>query len=523
MSDMPEVIHYPGPVVIGTGLAGVLTALSLAPMPVLLIGAGRGASHLAQGGIAAAVGSNDSPQLHARDTLLASSGLNELAAVETVTALGPDCINHLSNLGVIFDNNDGDMLLGREAAHSVNRILHCDGDASGAGIMRTLWRRIEEAAHIQVVTAPAESLSKDNGRVNGVRLCLGDRPVVIKAPAVILATGGLGQLFGRTTNPLGVFGSGVGMALRAGACVVDMEFVQFHPTAFDLSGLSPNPLATEALRGKGAILRDGEGRRFMADLHPQKELAPRDVVARAVFQAIRETGHAYLDATEAVGDAFPKEFPTVFRLAQDHGIDPRKEPIPVAPAAHYHMGGVAVDGQGRSSLPGLWAVGEVASTGLHGANRLASNSLLEAAVYGPIVAEDVKAQLPAVDMAAAIPDIVCPCDPAPQTVPQWVQEMMYSHAGLVRDAGGLEMARDMLCYWQPMSEAERNMKAVAEAVLVAAVLRRESRGAHYRRDYPRPDTAQERRRFMDLPYIESCRGHATGVTANLEERILAHV
>lgn len=521
MAERPETIDFPGIVIIGTGLAGVMTALKLAPLPVLLIGAGEGCSHLAQGGIAAAVGVGDSPELHARDTLLASSGLNVLEAVETVTREGPDRIALLENLDVKFDNKNGKKVLGREAAHSVDRILHCDGDASGAGIMRALWRQVEAAGHIRVLSpVSAERLSGQDGRVTGVQLAIDGRPVLVKAPAVVLATGGLGQLFERTTNPQGVFGSGVGMALRAGAAVVDMEFVQFHPTAFDLPHLNPNPLATEALRGKGAILVDGNGQRFMEDIHPLAELAPRDVVARAVFEAVQQTGHAYLDATKAVGDAFPEQFPTVFRLAMEQGIDPRADPIPVAPAAHYHMGGIAVDGHGRSSLPGLWAVGEVACTGLHGANRLASNSLLEAAVYGPVVAADIKAKLGPVDINRSLPDLRAGKG-EPISVPSWLRQMMYTRASLLRDAGGLEMALDMLHYWHPLSEAERNMKAVAQAILVAADLRRESRGGHYRRDYPVADPAQEKRRFLSLQTIGDYRGDAP--KAAPLERTLAHV
>lgn len=521
MAERPKTIDFPGVVIVGTGLAGVMTALKLAPLPVLLVGAGEGCSHLAQGGVAAAVGAEDSPALHAQDTLQASSGLNVLAAVETVTREGPARIALLENLGVKFDNKGGKMTLGREAAHSVDRILHCDGDASGAGIMRALWEKIEAADHIQVLSPVlAERLSTQDGRVTGVQLAADGHPVLVKALAVVLATGGLGQLFDRTTNPQGVCGSGIGMALRAGATAVDMEFVQFHPTAFDLPHLSPNPLATEALRGKGAILVDGNAHRFMPDIHPLAELAPRDVVARAVFEAVKQTGRVCLDATQAVGEAFPDQFPTVFRLAMEQGIDPRIQPIPVAPAAHYHMGGVAVDGHGRSSLPGLWAVGEVACTGLHGANRLASNSLLEAAVYGPIVAEDIRAVLGPVPVTGGKVDLSAG-DAAAPTVPAWLRQMMYTHASLVRDAYGLEKALDMLHYWQPLSEAERNMKLAAQAVLVAAALRRESRGGHYRSDYPATDLAQERRRFLSLDAIRNYRGEEP--KAAPLERTLAHV
>lgn len=370
-------------------------------------GAGAGgASVWAQGGVASAVGDDDDPALHAADTLAAGAGLNDAAIVSLLTGDGPRRVRSLLALGARFDRDPGGRLaLGKEAAHSRRRILHAHGDATGAEVVRTLVDAVHREPSIRVVDETfALDLVREAGAVAGLLALHRDgRRVLYRAPAVVLATGGLGQLFLHTTNPREATADGLAMAARAGARLVDLEFVQFHPTALamqatDAAGTpgagaaagAPLPLLTEALRGEGAVLVDDRGVRFMAAVHPDRELAPRDVVARAIWARLAEGRRVFLDATRAVGERFPERFPTVFALCREHGFDPRVEPLPVVPAAHYHMGGVAVDARGRTSLPGLWACGEVAATGAHGANRLASNSLLEALVFGARVAEDIQ-------------------------------------------------------------------------------------------------------------------------------------
>jgi L-aspartate oxidase len=415
-------------VVVGAGAAGLTAALGCAPLQVVVLtkarlaaGGAGGASLWAQGGVASAVGEDDDPALHAADTLAAGAGLNDARIVRLLTGEGPRRIRALLELGARFDRDArGRLALGREAAHSRRRILHASGDATGAEVVRALVEAVRREPAIRVVDqAFALDLALAGGAVAGVSaLHRAGRRVLYRAPAVVLATGGLGQLFLYTTNPREATADGLAMAARAGARLVDLEFVQFHPTAL-AAGLGadavragvdggeragvraegragggwvePLALLTEALRGEGAVLVDDAGVRFMTGVHPGGELAPRDVVARAIWARLREGRRVFLDARRAVGERFPERFPTVFALCRRHGLDPRVEPLPVVPAAHYHMGGVAVDASGRTSLPGLWACGEVAATGAHGANRLASNSLLEALVFGARVAEDVAA------------------------------------------------------------------------------------------------------------------------------------
>ncbi|HEY2739625.1 MAG TPA: L-aspartate oxidase, partial [Thermoanaerobaculia bacterium] len=385
--------------IIGTGAAGLTAALGCAPRRVTVLTKARlgegGASPWAQGGVAAAVGTDDSPSLHAADTMVAGAGLSDPEVVDLLTGEGPQRVRALLALGARFDRDTaGDLSLGREAAHSRRRILHAR-DTTGAEIVRTLVEAVRHAPEVRVVEESfAVDLVLEAGRVVGaLAVDQNGRRMLHLAPAVVLATGGLGQLYLCTTNPHEATGDGLAMAARAGARLADVEFVQFHPTALaagdDLSG-EPLPLLTEALRGEGAVLLDGEGRRFMLSEHPDAELAPRDVVARAIWKRLVAGDRIVLDTREAVGESFPEHFPRVFELCQEHGLDPRVEPMPVAPAAHYHMGGIWVDANGRTTLPGLWACGEVTATGAHGANRLASNSLLEALVFGARVADDLR-------------------------------------------------------------------------------------------------------------------------------------
>jgi L-aspartate oxidase len=344
----------------------------------------------------------------------------------------------------------------------------------------------------------------DGGRVIGaVAVHANGRRILHLAQAVVMATGGLGRLYLHTTNPPESTGDGLAMAARAGARLVDLEFVQFHPTAL-ATGADPMPLLTEALRGEGAILTDEMGARVMAGEHPDLELAPRDVVARTIWRRLMEGRRVFLDAREAVGEELPTRFPTVFRLCQAQGLDPRAEPIPVAPAVHYHMGGIAVDERGRTSLPGLWACGEVTSSGAHGANRLASNSLLEALVFGGRVAEDLSAGLPEIRaprglrvVGGAVAGASAPGDAEMIAA---VRRLMWEKVGLVRDAAGLGAAvaeLEGLAASHPQAAGEaRNLLTVGRLLAEAALVRRESRGAHYRADYPEPDPAWQHRLFL---------------------------
>lgn len=493
-------------IVVGAGAAGLTVALGLPGRRVRVVTKGRlgssGSSPRAQGGIAAALGADDSPARHARDTLAVAGGLADAEIVRLLTEEGPAAVRRLVELGGDFDRQpDGAFALGREAAHSRRRILHAR-DATGAELVRTLTAALADAPHVSVCEqTEALDLVVEAGRVVGLRLRHGDGSVrVHSAAAVVLATGGLGHLYACTTNPVESTGDGLALAARAGVRLVDLEFVQFHPTALAV-GADPMPLLTEALRGRGAELVDERGRRFVFDSHPEGELAPRDVVARAIFAQRRAGGAAFLDARAAVGDHFPDAFPTVFELCRAHGLDPRREVIPVAPAAHYHMGGIDVDARGRASLPGLWACGEVASTGVHGANRLASNSLLEALVFGARVAQDIartaRAGPATVPRPAASSLPACAAD----GVVDAVRRLMWTHVGLLRDAEGLRFALSEIA--RLASEvpagavAARNLCTVGRLVTSAALARRESRGSHFRSDFPQADAAFARRLYVD--------------------------
>ena len=511
----PDDVVHADLVIVGAGLAGLSAAFGAAPRRAVVLTKtkfGSGASVLAQGGVAAAVGPDDAPALHASDTETAGAGLSDPEVVRILTTEGPQRVKALRALGARFDvGPDGSLELGREGAHSRRRILHAHGDATGAEMVRALVETLRGKpwVHVEEETFALDLVVADR-RVVGV---LGRRPdgalVLYAAPAVVIATGGVGRVYARTTNPVEATGDGLAMAARAGARMADLEFVQFHPTAL-AGGADPMPLLSEALRGEGAVLIDETGRRFMPDLHPQAELAPRDVVARAIFFEMQAGHTVLLDATQALGERFPERFPTVFGLCQEHGFDPRREPVPVSPAAHYHMGGIAVDTRGRASLAGLWACGEVSSTGVHGANRLASNSLLEALVFGARAAEDIrKSALPAPE-----PDELYPAaqeraagwdhgTPLPVAAPEIAElrRVMWEQVGLVRDESGLLAALaafDRLAAHIPNQPSEsRNLLTVARLISTAAWMRRESRGGHYRSDYPHSDPQWRRRIFLD--------------------------
>jgi L-aspartate oxidase len=490
-------------IVVGSGIGGLTAALALAPRRVLVVtkgDPGGGSTPWAQGGIAAAVAGDDSPAEHAADTVAAGGGINDPRAVEVLTAAAPERVAALAALGVHFDTGgDGALLLSREGGHHRRRVLHSGGDSTGVAMMRALVAAAAAAEHVETIAfAFAADLVLDRGRVVGVAVRAdGGERLLALAPAVVLATGGVGRLYAHTTNPPEVTGDGLAMAARAGARLVDLEFVQFHPTALD-TGRDPMPLLTEALRGEGAVLVDESGERFMVGEHPDAELAPRDVVARAISRRRQAGSRVYLDATGSVGDSFPDRFPTVFQLCREEGIDPRREPVPVAPAAHYHMGGVAADLDGGSSLPGLWAVGEVARTGVHGANRLASNSLLEATVFGQRTGESVRAATPAAideKQAAAAAADPGPAPAAGDAHPVVVElrRVMDERVGVVRDraglVAGLETIEALAGRLEPVASEAHNMVDAARLIARAALVRTESRGAHFRADYPAPDPA----------------------------------
>ncbi len=488
--------------VVGAGAAGLSVALGLRGRRVRLFTKGplgaSGSSPWAQGGIAAALGRDDSPARHAQDTLAVAGGLADAEVVRVLTEEGPAAVRRLVALGGRFDREaDGAFALGREAAHSRRRILHAR-DATGAELVRTLTAALRAAPHVQVEeSALALELQVESGRAVALVVRHADGlPRVHPASAIVLASGGLGQLYAHTTNPVEATGDGLALAARAGVALVDLEFVQFHPTALAV-GADPLPLLSEALRGRGAHVVDAHGRRFLFDSHADGELGPRDVVARAIAAHVLAGGQAFLDGRGALGDEFPAAFPTVFEACRAHGIDPRREPIPITPAAHYHMGGIDVDARGRTSLPGLWACGEVASSGVHGANRLASNSLLEALVFGARVAQDVAASQGPVRVLARALAPLRPLGASADAAVAELRRLMWAHVGLLRDADGLrhalgEMARLEALVPSAAFEA-RNLFTVGRLVARAALARRESRGSHFRSDHARTDPAFARR------------------------------
>jgi L-aspartate oxidase len=495
-------------IVVGSGIGGLTAALAMAPRRVVVItkgDPGGGSTPWAQGGIAAAVAPDDSPREHAADTVAVGGGLNDPRAVAVLTAAAPERVAALEALGVEFDTGpDGSLLLSREGGHHRRLVLHSGGDATGAEMMRALVRAAAAAEHVETLAfAFAADLVVDGGRVVGVTVRTdGGEKVLALSPAVVLATGGIGRLYANTTNPPEVTGDGLAMAARAGSRLADLEFVQFHPTAL-ASGRDPMALLTEALRGEGAVLVDDTGDRFMVGQHPDAELAPRDVVARAIWARLQAGSRVYLDATAAVGASFPDRFPTVFDLCLEDGIDPRTQRVPVAPAAHYHMGGVATALDGRASLPGLWAVGEVSRTGVHGANRLASNSLLEATVFGQRAGEAVRSAGAAPVEATAAFAAADP-GPVPPDLSELVAELrrtMWEGVGVVRDGPGLttalERLEDLARRLPPGASEARNMVDAGRLIARAALARTESRGAHYRSDYPATDPAWAEREVAE--------------------------
>ena len=494
---MTDITRLDAPLIVGAGVAGLTVALGL-PRAYVVSAPEMGSTWWAQGGIAAAMSSTDSPQQHAADTLDVGGGLAVQQAVEVLTHGGPAAIDHLIALGAEFDREpDGLLSLGQEGGHRIRRVVHADGDATGAEVMRALTAAVQASDRVELIEARVIDLVMTENRVTGVVTADGKSREVLLAPGVILATGGAGRLYARTTNPPGVTGDGIAMAGRVGVRLADLEFMQFHPTAL-LAGKDPMPLLTEALRGEGAILVDAHGRRFMDQYHPMAELAPRDIVARAIFWQYDKGVGAYLDARSLVN--FADRFPTVNAHAHSVGLDPAEDLLPVSPAAHYYMGGVDTDTNGRTSVEGLWAVGECSSSGVHGANRLASNSLLEGLVFGARVSIDVGRNLDDVEGEPRAPKEAFDLPLVAGPVLEDLRQVMWDRVGVVRTGSGLWEARNHLLEMDAVlrrTVAGRVAADLGIMVVLAALRRSESRGGHYRADYPESDPMQEHRTLID--------------------------
>lgn len=472
-----------GPVIVGAGLAGLATAIELSPVPCLVLSAGplgTGTSTgWAQGGVASAVDPDDSAALHAADTYAAGAGLCEPNAVEPIVEAGPATIDWMARVGARFDRNpDGSWMVGLEGAHSRWRVVHAQGDGTGAELLRAGLAKVAELDSVTVWdNAVASDLLVREGRIVGVRVELVEGPVIVHTNHVVIATGGVGGLFQHTTNPLSSRGSGLALAARAGAVLRDVEMVQFHPTALHV-GIDPMPLVSEAVRGEGALVVNETGARVI-----DNPLSARDVVSRAEWAALQAGHQVFLDARINPGPRFKERFPGISEILDEAGLDPLTDLLPIHPAAHYHMGGILVDGHGRSTVPGLYAVGEASSTGLHGANRLASNSLLEAMVCGRWVANEVRDHVgmstlrgvTSVGTTLAQParPVATPADVAA------VRAIMSQFLGVLRDEAGLTEALTQLHPYRHLDEG-----LVGCLIATTALQRRESRGGHWRTDYP---------------------------------------
>ncbi|WP_019121925.1 L-aspartate oxidase [Brevibacillus massiliensis] len=514
-------------VVIGSGIAGLtLGLLASRHGRVALVTKGNVRdcnSSLAQGGIAAALSADDSASLHGEDTLRTGQGLCHAGTVDTYVRLAPDAVRFLQEVGVAWDcDRDGNLLLGREGAHSRKRIVHAGGDATGRAIVKTLAGQLYANPNISLWenTAVVKLAVEDGECTGAVGQDSSGQLIRFRAKAVVLATGGLGQLYKYTTNTGGSTGDGYALAYRAGALLRDMEFVQFHPTALKC-GTTPLPLVSEAVRGEGAILVNSRKEAFMRRYHEWGELASRDIVSRAIYAEMQAGRDVYLDARPISG--FAKRFPTVWASCQRIGIDPAVDLIPVVPAAHYTMGGIQTDDRGQASVPRLFAIGEAASSGFHGANRLASNSLLEGLVMAFRTAEAL-AELPPpgrcswTDAALLADDARAqPLHASPELLRQ-VQDVMWTHAGIVRDERQLQHARALLQSWLGQSAlrpgADQNLLTAALLVVQPAIWRKESRGAHYRLDYPGTDPEYDTHSIQGGSYESIARTPAASAGAH---------
>ncbi len=497
-------------IVVGSGSAGLFAALRAAELgPVLLVTKGNlpeSNSSWAQGGMAAAMDADDSTDDHLRDTIAAGAGLVDEAVAQILCEEAPHRVRDLQRLGVRFDGAGGAISLGREAAHGANRIVHAGGDRTGAGITSALIDRVRESPATTVFEKTLVTrLVMESNTVVGVEVLMADGSRrTIRSDAVVLATGGAGQAFSHTTNPSVATGDGLLLAFEAGAELADLEFFQFHPTAFRKAGFLPT-LVSEAIRGEGAILRNESGEAFMARYHELRDLAPRDVVARAIVSEMHATGadHVTLDCS-SIGEGVHAKFPGLSQLCAWAEINPANQGVPVAPAAHYFMGGIRTDEWGRTTLPGLYACGECACTGVHGANRLASNSLIETVVFGDRVVEHIATgQGGAASLSTANVIPVAFAKTAPTLAA--AQTLAWRYAGIERDAGGLKAALAQMASWdsphEPQSQQAFELRSVSLLVslMVQAALRREeSRGAHYRSDFPARDDVnwQQRQVFV---------------------------
>lgn len=493
-------------IIVGSGIAGLYSAILASEHGSVLV-VTKGSieecnTRHAQGGIAAPIGVGDSPGLHMQDTLAAGAGLSDPKVVRILTEEATDRIHDLVRFGVPFDTVHGEVALTREAAHSVSRVLHAGGDATGEHIESTLSSRARESGVRILEYHLATHVLVQNGFAQGIRVldCRGGAIQDFSCRFLIMATGGAGQLFQYNTNPEVTTGDGIAIAFRAGAKVADMEFFQFHPTAQRIPGAPPF-LISEAVRGEGGILRNVEGRAFAADYHPAAELAPRDVVARFILTEMQRTGsdHVLLDVTRLPASQVTTRFPSIYRFCLDHGIDMTRSPIPVAPAAHYMMGGIKTNSWGQTNIGGLYACGEAACNGVHGANRLASNSLIETLVFGQrviertledgeLVPESADETLYALEPPQAVVN-----DPPPATL-EALQRLLWEKVGIVRSGESLEEAKALLATWDALlpephdrpSWELRNLVLLGRLMTQAALIREESRGAHFRTDFPQP-------------------------------------
>ena len=528
-------VRHADVVVVGSGAAGLACALALAPRHVTLLtkteGLEGGASRYAQGGIAAALGPGDTPEAHAADTVAAGAGLSDPDTALLLARQGVTAVRDLLNAGLPVDRAaDGNPLLGREGAHGIPRIVHAGGDATGRTLVAALAGQVLATPSIHVATGVfAYDLVLEDDRIAGlVAFHPDDGWVYHRCDRVVLATGGIGALWRHTTNPAEATGDGLAMAARAGAELANLEFMQFHPTALAVgndTGAASLPLLTEALRGAGATLLDDDGQRFMAAEHASAEMAPRDVVARAVWRRIADGQGVFLDLRPVLAERGEGAFPQAVAACRAAGYEPTRHPVPICPAAHYHMGGVAVDRDGRSSVAGLWACGEVADTGVHGANRLASNSLLEALVFARRVAEDVARYADvslATDEKPAAPAVPTPPRGQVAAIVGRTRNLISRHVGLARAGAGLRRAiadqaeiAAALAAWEVYAAPDkhvtaadirrwgeaRNLVLLAGLLARAALNRTESRGAHYREDFPEPLPAWQHRQFLNAASI----------------------
>ena len=510
-----ESIYKSDVVIVGSGISGLMTAISLYPRKVTLVTKRKigemSSSAWAQGGLAASVTKDDNPKVHFDDTIKASSGLSDTLAVKTITEEANEIVKFLESIGVNFDKKNGQFSLSKEAAHSFRRVLKINGDQSGKYIVEHLIKYLKQQGHATIVedVSVDHIIQKENncygimGHIHKNEVV--DNFIFFQAPNIVLATGGIGSVYAHTTNPRDIYGEAIAMAAHAGAELVDLEFVQFHPTALDV-GLDPAPLLTEAIRGEGAYIVDEKNNRFIFNDHEEGELAPRDVVSRSIHTHKLKGHSTFLDCRHFKIN-FEKQFPTAFKCLQEASIDPKNDLIPIIPAAHYHMGGIKVDIDGKSSVKGLWACGECSSTGAHGANRLASNSLLEAFVFAKRIANKINTEPPKKSLKIVNIENYIPKEKTISKIRAkkyiWqLRSAMHKFVGVERNSGTLNQA--FVEFFRIEREAEKlsaklkDMLTVSKLVTYAALQRAESRGTHFRSDYPNKDNKNVKRNIFQL-------------------------